>query len=1137
MKLIDKIKNRYNILTILLIIMLFALSFRLATLTIANGDYYRDLSDNKRLREVSVTAPRGEIRDRYGRLLAGNKPSFTVQLFKDELNRLEDEKKNETFLTLIRLLEEDGSDYIDDFPIQLNIFKYKSEADYRNENKDPIDKVINIIIDNNLISELLGSYYINPDYNEHFQFITADKAINAIKNKGIDLSIYTRIIDGELVFEYDEKIDTDGLISSKQTLEDYIKEDETLLRKMIDNSISRKLVYNLLVQHDLADNITIEDIGITHKEDYIKQKRSLNKIFSSVTLESDAKDDFVNIVSTDIIIKDIVEADEENHQEDDEILDENEAINIIVDDSPLKKILEKSIAQEEGEALVPGKILIDMIKDKGLPVPIEVELGEDGVSVIYSYIGEEDIGDESLVNMLIEYGEEAQVLSDFITSDTMKYHIQAQLLRDGINPRISISNDFQYVDINNLKAFYTANNIPEDSSNEEVFEILRQNHQIDEGLSKYEARKILVIHNQLKKQGYMAYTPINIAYGIKDSTVAKIEETLVDVPGINISVEPVRYYPEGTSAAHILGYLGKISQANEIEKYVNELAYSPNDLIGKTGIEESFESYLKGINGTRSIQVDSRGNTTGVLGEVKSIPGNNLYLTMDLKLQKVAEDALAHTLDELSQGGTYKSQWGDYSFGIYNRKRRPYIANSGAVVAIDVKTGQVLASASYPSYDPNLFATGITNTDWESLFPENEDDQLAPRPLYNIVTQTAIQPGSVFKMVTGLTALEKGLSPTLKIRDMGRVDIGNDTFRCLIWTNYGGSHGFVNLYEAIRDSCNYYFYTLAMGYNQKTGANIGVKINIEDIAEISKKLGLNDKSGIEINIPQEVSGGVPDPQRKLINTKALLKSYLRNNIDKYFKEDFDYDDEYKEETIDEIVDWLEFEEPLTRGQVVRRLDDLGINPELRLPREGGGLEREGLADKIKYTYINFANWNITDTLNVTIGQGANAYTPIQMANYISTLSNGGYRHKLTLINNIKNFNNSETIYSHEVEAERIGLNDYENLEHIKRGMKLVSEGGTARRIFQDFPIEVGVKTGTAEKSGINPSTGDTYDDFAWFVGFAPYDDPEIAVAAVIFQGGTGGYAGPMVRDIMAEYLGLNNSDLDDNLPYDNFIRK
>lgn len=1106
----EKIKNRYNIIIIILSILMLILSFRLAILTIAQGDHYRYLSDNKRLKEIYTTAPRGEIRDRYGRLLAGNMPSFTVQLSKDELNLYDREKKNDAFLKLIRLLEEDGVNYVDEFPIELNVFSYKSETDYMAEYLSPLDKVIEIILENNLLNPILNTYYVHDEYKEHYEFITANCAINALQNKGINVPIETDIIDGQLVIKFDENKDIISWKSKNgigvdanpiQTLEKLINEDKTIIRKIVDHSLSRLLVFNLLKDYGLEDNLSIEEYSISYKESYLNQKRTLAKNFSQVTLDSTAKEDFVNIFI----------------------------------ETSLKKFLERSIdiGKDDSQIIMPGKILLDMLKEKGIDVPLDVVLGEDGVSAIYNYTGAKDIGDESLVDLLIKYAKEASILSKFITSEDIKSLAQEQLLNDGVNPRISIANDFEYVDINNLNKFYTENRIDENSSIEEAFETLRENYEIDQGLSKYEVRPILILYNQLRNQGYLAYQPTNIAYGIKDSTVAKIEESLMEVPGISISVEPVRYYPEGTTAAHILGYLGKISQPNEIQKYVEEQGYSPNAIIGKTGIEESFEDKLSGTSGIKRVEVDSVGNKTNILEEQKPIPGDNLYLTIDLKLQKVAEEALEQTLKELSRGGTYESPWGDFKFGIHNRKRRPYInATSGAVVAIDVKTGQVLASASYPAYDPNLFSTGISNTDWESLFPENEDDPLAPRPLYNIATQTAVQPGSVFKMVTALAGLENGISPTKTIRDMGYVTVGSKNFNCLIWTNSRRTHGHENVYDALRDSCNYYFYSLALGKNQRTNESLGMRVSIEDIVGLSKQLGLNDKTGIEINIPSEVSGGVPDPQRKLLNTKYLLKSYLNKNIHLYFKEGFQLDEEYKKEVIEDIVSWIEYEDILSRNEVIRRLSEFGIEPEKRLPGE-----REGLADKIKYTYINHAGWDITDTLNVTIGQGQSAYTPIQMANYIATISNGGYRHKVTLVDNIKNYNNSKINYAYETQAERIELNNYENLEHIKKGMNLVSTEGTARSVFRNFPIEVGVKTGTAERSGINPATGDTYDDFAWFVGFAPYDDPEIAVAAVIFQGGSGGYAGPLVRDIMAEYLGLNKIDSKDNLPYKNSLSK
>lgn len=180
--------------------MMFALSLRLASLTIAQGDYYRDLSDNKRLKEVYVTAPRGEIRDRNGRLLAGNKPSFTVQLLKDELNLYNLEEKNDIFLKLIRILEEDGTDYLDEFPIELNSFKYRNEKDYNTESLSPMDKVVQIIMDNNIQNKILTSYYIYEGYDDHYQFIVANRAIQLLKNKGIDIPIDVSLDSGQINF-------------------------------------------------------------------------------------------------------------------------------------------------------------------------------------------------------------------------------------------------------------------------------------------------------------------------------------------------------------------------------------------------------------------------------------------------------------------------------------------------------------------------------------------------------------------------------------------------------------------------------------------------------------------------------------------------------------------------------------------------------------------------------------------------------------------------------------------------------------------------------------------------------------------------------------------------------------------------
>ena len=1081
MKLREKLFNRYSLMIYFLVLITTMLLFRLATLTIAQGDYYRDLSDNKRVKEVYTTAPRGEIRDRHGRLLAGNVPTFTVQLLKDELNFGDRTVRNDSLLQLVRLLESDGTEYANDYPVELNLIKYRSMDSYLTNEVGPMDKLVIQILENNLLNEFLNMEFSKP-YNDHFGLSIFKRAQDILSDKNPE------------IYSLDPGNEEDVLKISQ-----LLQDDKVNTRKIVDHPVARLLAYDLLRKYDLQEDLALEEYALTYYEDYIQQKADLMDDYPYITMDTSGEEDFINLFS----------------------------------EIGLYSFLSRAIplGGETEEYLIPGEVLIEYLEENGGSSPIEIRIGDNGTDLLYSFVDTTGISDQDPLDHLIGLAEEMNLLAGFIKDERIRYQAQSHLINSGINPRISIAGDIEYVHINNMNNWYEANKVEKGTPLAEAFMDVRRIYSINESISPYEARALLGLINQLNIQGYLAYQPINIAYGIKDETVARIEEGLSGVPGINVSIEPVRVYPEGTTASHILGYIGKISQPFEIEKYIREEGYSPGTLIGKTGIEESYELQLSGVSGIRKVEVDVVGNTTNVIEEISPVPGDNIYLSIDLKLQKTAEEAMKHTLDQLSKGGTFRSEWGDYTFGTHRRKGRPYInANSGAVVVLDVKTGETLAMVSYPSFDPNLFSTGINNTDWLSLFPEDADNPLAARPLYNIATQTAVQPGSTFKMVTGLTALEKGLNPLLRIRDMGYVTVGDKRFHCLIYTNTGGTHGYENFYEALSDSCNYYFYTLALGRNQRTGQDIGVKIEIEDIVEMSKKLGLNDKTGIEINIPSEVSGGVPDPQRKIITTKYLLKQMLQRSMEGYIMDGHEFSEEDIQLAIDEIISWTELEETLSRAEVVRRLTGMGIEPEMRLAGE-----REGLADKIKYTYLNQAGWNISDTLNVTIGQGQSAYTPIQMANYIATIANGGYLNRVTLIDSIRNYNNVSVLYEHKPERELIGLNDYENLEHVKQGMEKVADDGTARRIFQNFPVPVGVKTGTAERSGINPSTGDTYDDFAWFVGFAPYDDPEIAVAAVLFQGGSGGYAAPMVREIIAEYLGLNDVEQIDTLPMENSI--
>ncbi|MFV0516470.1 MAG: penicillin-binding transpeptidase domain-containing protein [Aminipila sp.] len=708
---------------------------------------------------------------------------------------------------------------------------------------------------------------------------------------------------------------------------------------------------------------------------------------------------------------------------------------------------------------------------------------------------------------------------------------------------------------------------------EDAFYALREKFEIDPSISNEDARKIMVIRNELKSMGYRKYLPADIAKGISDSTIIEIEERSSEMPQVKVVSETMRFYPNANTAAHILGYMGQISERDK-EYYVDTLGYNANDLIGQDGIESAYETTLKGTNGIKTVQVNAAGELVRVISETEPQKGKDVYLTVDLELQKTAEDALEQALKQIQVGGTFKSEFGNYNYSKSYRN-----ANVGAVVAIEVETGDVLAMASAPDFDPNLFANGISKEDWNSLQSVNPRDYMSPAPLYNVATRTPVQPGSTFKMVTATAALESGLDPNRKLYDGGRVMVGNRPYACLIWHRGGGSHGSVNLAEALEVSCNYYFYDIATGKDYYKGVNLGYRtpISIDVITSYAEQYGLGKPTGIEI--PERVVG-VPTAEKKMAQQKASLKSMLESKAEKYFKASVVADKEKLEKSINTIVSWTE-ENP-TKNEIIKRFNNmnLGLKDKMIDP----------LADLCKYTYFNYANWTLGDEFNIAIGQGENSYTPLQMANYIATIGNHGVHNKVSLIKAIED---REPI---EKEAgTKIDLSDDKHLDSIIEGMKRVVSGpkGSLRGIFANFPVEVAGKTGTAERSGkmhppdeveyiqkhlrqinpklswnevetemkrlmkkepniyrtkdgavrqavINLSNGtvdyekidvykSNYDNFAWVLTMAPADEPKIAVAVMIVQGGTAGYAAPVAREVIGKYLQLDKTYEDFNL--------
>ncbi len=700
---------------------------------------------------------------------------------------------------------------------------------------------------------------------------------------------------------------------------------------------------------------------------------------------------------------------------------------------------------------------------------------------------------------------------------------------------------------------------------EEAFNALCEKYEIDANYTVYEKRKILIVRNEIASLGYHKYVPATLATDVSDETIVMLKEMSDDLNGVEVVSDTMRYYPHGNTASHIIGYLGKISERDKAH-YVDELGYNSNDMIGQDGIESVYESILKGEDGVKKVQVNAYGEFVQDVSNTEPVKGNDVTLTIDLDLQKTAEDALERELKAIQTSGVFQSIYGNYSYGKAYKN-----ANVGALVAIEVETGDVLAMVSYPDFDPNLFAKGINSEDWLSLQRKNIRDSLAPAPLYNVAARTAVQPGSTFKPVTATAALAAGLNPRTKYYDGGYVQVGNRPYGCLIWNRYHGSHGYIDLPHALEVSCNYYFYDVATGKDYYTGKSLGYKMDIDKLMTYAKQYGLGEPTGIEIS---ETVTGVPSAEKKMKNTKGQLKNVLAWNAEKYFKPEVCADKTLLNDYINEIVNWTE-ENP-SRSEILERMGKQGVMED----------KVESITDLCKYSYFNQAAWTLGDEFNIAIGQGENSYTPLQMANYAATLGNGGKHNTVSIIKSIEG-------KGHTVKPEPTQVDITEdNLAYIIDGMKLVANGskGSLRSVFAGFPVTVAAKTGTAEKSGviqppdeveyirqhlgslaggvsmeqveaemtrlmteegdryssragavdqavINLSGGKVtqgrinqwkpeYDNFAWVICLAPAENPKIAVASLVFQGGTAGYASPAVREVIGKYLQLDKSYTD-----------
>lgn len=516
---------------------------------------------------------------------------------------------------------------------------------------------------------------------------------------------------------------------------------------------------------------------------------------------------------------------------------------------------------------------------------------------------------------------------------------------------------------------------------------LRAYYEVDPLLPDNEARALVGVRYELSlRSREVTYNAYVFAQDVEMSFIVQVKEA--DLPGVNIDTTTVREY-NTAYAAHLLGRVGLMSRA-EWDNVYQALDYPYNASVGKEGAELAFESYLHGTPGKRNLEINDQGKVVSgddnwvvdpISGEVLAPdPGDNVIITLDIKLQEAVERILANGIESLKSEDT----------------------EGGAAVVIDVRDGGVLAMASYPTFDLTTYTQN---------YNELLSDPL--NPLLNRATREVYPPGSTFKMVTAIGALEEGIiEPDTEILDTGRYRYYDDYQpQCWIYRDSGGArtHNLENVSDAIMDSCNIFFF------------DAGRRLGISLLEQYTAAFGLGEPTGIELS------------------------------------------------------------------------------------------EETGWMDGPEYTESQGQTWYEGNTLPAAIGQGNSRFTPLQLANYVATLANGGTHYAAHLLKEVKSNDFSQVVEQYEpIVLNQLDI-DPENLSAVTEGMLRVTTDGSAKAYFADLGVQVAAKTGSAQVSSATESN-------ALFVCFAPYEDPEIALAIVVEKGGSGSLLASIAAEILEYYF-------------------
>ena len=676
----------------------------------------------------------------------------------------------------------------------------------------------------------------------------------------------------------------------------------------------------------------------------------------------------------------------------------------------------------------------------------------------------------------------------------------------------------------------------------EVYVYLRERYRIDENVSDDMALKMLAVWQEAQLSSYRAYKPVIVASSVTFSTVMQIEIHALELDGITTAETTKRVYPMGSSASHVLGYIGRMQDEKVIESN-REKGYTRDDLIGLSGIETTMEEYLTGNSkerqGVRTVELNNRGKVTRELAVRAPTDGQNVVLTLDITLQKKLEEALESNVKLIRSEQEKKladnAAAGDPEKYIekMNKRSDPTIkmAEMGAAIVMDVKTGKVLALANYPSYDNNAFIQGITNAQYKAL------DEDPGKPLFNKAIGSRGIPGSIFKMVTTTASLMEGVvTENEPIDDMGEynryIKEGSKAHgpTCWVYPNITQHKGLTTM-TALRDSCNYYFY------------EISARMGIVNLSRWAIEYGLTNKTGIEL--PGESTSMMANQQtlydvEKPINQQStgvasLTRASIKRYINSVTKRTMSV--EYNDDTLDPAVQHMMEFHVTTEGRGLNGLSTEGkvievLAQEVEIPRSV--ILENSMPHEIA-ALLSGILWNGNMTIRAGIGQSLQMLTPIAVCRYVAALVNGGKLYEAQIVDRIVD-NNGEVVLQKEPKLLNSIPVDPHVLDLIQQGMHQVispEDRGTASKYFVGYEYidKIAGKTGTAQ-------TTDDYIDVennAWFVAFAPREDPEIAMVVYVPNGLSGGLASITARDFLQYYLDRKYKPAADSVPVPNTL--